>query len=172
MKYFIDTEFHERQINGIDTIELISLGIVCEDGREFYVISNEFDYYAAVDNKWLNDNVLNSIIGYRFMWQSKEDIKNKLLSFAPPDTNPEFYGYYCDYDWVVFCWLFGRMIDLPKGYPMYCKDLKQDFDLFYPDSVGEEMKQNPKYPKQENEHNALSDAKWNYELYKFINHDS
>lgn len=25
-----------------------------------------------------------------------------------------------------------------------------------------------KYPKQTNEHNALSDARWNYELYKFL----
>lgn len=24
------------------------------------------------------------------------------------------------------------------------------------------------YPKQENEHNALDDANWNFELYKFI----
>ena len=21
----------------------------------------------------------------------------------------KFYGYYADYDWVVFCWLFGKM---------------------------------------------------------------
>ena len=28
------------------------------------------------------------------------------------------------------------------------------------------MKNN--YPKQTNEHNALADARWNYELYKFI----
>ena len=25
------------------------------------------------------------------------------------------------------------------------------------------------YPKQTNEHNALADAKWNFELYKFLN---
>lgn len=25
------------------------------------------------------------------------------------------------------------------------------------------------YPKQTNEHNALADARWNYELYKFLN---
>ena len=24
------------------------------------------------------------------------------------------------------------------------------------------------YPKQTNEHNALADARWNYELYKFL----
>jgi hypothetical protein len=41
---------------------------------------------------------------------------------------PEFYGYYCDYDWVVFCWIFGKMNNLPKGFPMYCRDLKQTLD--------------------------------------------
>lgn len=42
--------------------------------------------------------------------------------------NPEFYTYYGAYDWVVFCWLFGKMIDLPKGFPMYSKDLKELLD--------------------------------------------
>jgi len=102
---------------------------------------------------------------------------------------PEFYAYYADYDWVVFCWLFGRMIDLPKGFPMYCNDLKQDLDAYVndkwlPGSISymkgvndnvtfdlalEKLKGLPEYPKQENEHNALADAKWNKELYSFIN---
>lgn len=37
---------------------------------------------------------------------------------------PKFYGYYSDYDWVVFCQLFGQMMDLPTGFPMYCRDLQ------------------------------------------------
>lgn len=41
---------------------------------------------------------------------------------------PEFYAYYADYDWVVFCWIYGLMIDLPKGFPFYCRDLKQMLD--------------------------------------------
>jgi hypothetical protein len=43
-------------------------------------------------------------------------------------TNVEFYAYYADYDWVAFCWLFGKMMDLPTGFPMYCFDLKQILD--------------------------------------------
>ena len=31
------------------------------------------------------------------------------------------------------------------------------------------IKNDDNYPTQINEHNALSDAKWNYELYKFLN---
>lgn len=98
--------------------------------------------------------------------------------------NPEFYAYYADYDWVVFCWLFGRMIDLPKEFPMYCRDLQQTkdekWDQLIPNkiqplyrNIGDGIFQNihdhPNYPKQSNEHNALADAKWNYELYKFLN---
>jgi len=81
---------------------------------------------------------------------------------------PEFYAYYADYDWVLFCSLFGRMIDLPKGFPMYCKDLKQEFDHDYDVSIRERMKEREDYPKQKNEHNALDDARWNFELYKWL----
>ena len=38
-RFFIDTEFVEDG----KTIDLISIGIVCEDGREFYAVSTEFD---------------------------------------------------------------------------------------------------------------------------------
>lgn len=94
--------------------------------------------------------------------------------------NPEFYAYYADYDWVAFCWLFGKMIDLPTGFPKYCIDLKQELDSIIKKSwedvkigayvhIGiDDIKKLPNYPKQTNEHNALADAKWNKELYKFI----
>lgn len=85
-------------------------------------------------------------------------------------SNPEFYGYYADYDWVVFCSLFSRMIDLPKGFPMYCKDLKQMLDekaSMAGIDVGA-VKYLHGYPEQTNEHNALSDAKWNKELHEFL----
>jgi hypothetical protein len=76
-------------------------------------------------------------------------------------NNVKFYGYYSDYDWVAFCWLFGKMINLPKGFPMYCIDLKQTLD--------ERNNPNVIHLKLDNDHNALSDAKFNFELYKFLN---
>ena len=33
--------------------------------------------------------------------------------------------YYADYDWVALCQLYGRMLDLPGRWPMFCRDLKQ-----------------------------------------------
>ena len=91
--------------------------------------------------------------------------------------NPEFYAYYADYDWVAFCWLFGKMIDLPNGFPMYCIDLKQELERlnetlgYNCDAKGKSyrLQEKPNYPKQTNAHNALADARWNYELYKFLN---
>lgn len=93
-------------------------------------------------------------------------------------NKPEFLAFYADYDWVVFCWLFGRMIDLPDGFPYYCIDLKQELDNLNLKTVSaddllnpywsDNIKNHPDYPKQENEHNALSDALWNFKLYKFL----
>lgn len=64
--------------------------------------------------------------------------------------NPEFWGYYADYDWVVFCWLFGSMVDLPEGWPMYCKDYKQLIDY-----AGLKISQ-----PVNAQHHALLDAAW------------
>ena len=51
MKYWIDTEFIERPY----TIDLISIGLVAEDGREFYAESSEVDWSRA--SQWTLENV-------------------------------------------------------------------------------------------------------------------
>src|SRR5690606_6289618 len=44
-------------------------------------------------------------------------------SFIPNKyPNIELCGYYSAYDHVALCWLFGKMIDLPTGFPMYTID--------------------------------------------------
>jgi hypothetical protein len=204
MKYFIDTEFIEgfnKPLFGKRRhfIDLISIGIVCEDGRTYSAISNEYKYNNA--DKWVQENVIdplyistvsgdgrnrcNSKNFHLYYGKSNKQIAEEIEWFIRRDhhvncnTNilvddkthepVEFYGYYADYDWVLFCSLFGRMIDLPKGFPMYCHDLKQTFDEDYHEQIRESIKKHPDYPKQENEHNALSDAKFNLNLYNFLN---
>lgn len=303
MKYFLDTEFHEykkKPLFGktIDTIELISIGIVADDDRSYYAICKDFDIKAAWNKwqprmgqgdrnniepreYWIRENVLKSIwielhqkelasdwrknqlmiasnkgakdhFCYRslkrlidkygktrvqiaeeiteFVDEGLDHITTKFTeadawderfypkefkyisdnnTFIPKTVHssgfdnigyalnrkliynqPEFYAYYADYDWVVFCWLFGRMIDLPKGFPMYCKDLKQlvdehfkinrDLSEYIESCIDckssctlEDLKsifhEKLNLPKQESEeHNALADAKWNKELYEFL----
>lgn len=143
MKYWFDTEFIEYPC----TIDLISIGIVSEDTRRLYLVSSEFDESKA--SEWVKDNVISRI--YSYPRYSRAHIKDAILKFVGEDKSPEFWAYYADYDWVVFCWLFGAMIDLPKGWPMYCRDLKQEADRL-----------NVMLPKQDSskEHNALFDAMW------------
>jgi hypothetical protein len=72
---------------------------------------------------------------------------------------PEFWGYYADYDHVILSQLFGTMMDLPNGFPMYTRDIKQ-----WCDQLG-----NPKLPKQEGTvHHALGDAHWNQQAWEFL----
>jgi len=70
MKYFIDTEFHEHKrpvtILGIPiartwTIDLISIGIVSEDGREYYAINRDLNLKYAKQDKWLRENVIDKL---------------------------------------------------------------------------------------------------------------
>jgi hypothetical protein len=204
-KYFIDCEFIEGFHKPLfrkkrHFIDLISIGIVCEDGREYYAISNEYDYKKA--DKWVQENVIlpmyiqevhgdarnhldvSNFHKYILNSKSNKQIAEEVFQFCTDDVltiekakyynvvkeGIEFYGYYADYDWVLFCSLFGRMIDLPKGFPMYCRDLKQTLDL-YASKAGISpgaVKYLDDYPNQENEHNALTDAKWNKELYEFL----
>jgi len=199
MKYFFDTEFIEgfrKPLFGKRShfIDLISIGIIAEDGRTYYAISNEFNAKDA--DKWVIENVINKLEQKAtsfydsprlrqngLLYKSNAQIAKDIIDFVeiswpnePQKMSPEFYAYYADYDWVVFCSLFGRMIDLPKGFPMYCIDLKQMLDekvkslpvhSFEKDL--EMAKASKRYPKEQNEHNALADAKWNYELFKYLN---
>lgn len=155
MRYFIDTEFIEDG----RTIEPISIGIVREDGAHLY---REFE--AAVPlfegcDPWIKENVLPHLIG---LTDSKENIRDEILAFIGNDVNPEFWGYFADYDWVVMCQLFGRMVDLPKGWPKYCLDLKQ-----WMVQLGVERVHFPDQAK-ESEHHALADARWNLVVWKFL----
>ena len=199
MNYYLDTEFIEGTQNktflGINvgetkpTIDLISIGIVAEDGREYYAISKDFNLKEAwnrfdlkINKKypmgpeylkeyWLRDNILKPIYqeildkNYSFNHhepftyknlesvirnygksnkQIAEDIKEFCSNIVRSQNGhkasswnngnnyrtkePIFYAYYADYDWVAFCWLFGKMMNLPNGFPMYCRDLKQILD--------------------------------------------
>jgi hypothetical protein len=162
MKYFFDTEFIEDG----KTIDLLSIGIVADDGRELYRRNAEARFEKA--DQWAQENIFPSL-GVRLTpqgwglrldddWYSRSRIKNNILDFIGQDSKPEFWAYYADYDWVALCQLFGRMIDLPESWPKYCRDVKQLCD-----SLG-----NPKLPKQEKEHHALEDARWTKQAYEFL----
>lgn len=185
MKYFLDTEFIEgfhKPFLGKRRhhIDLISIGIVSEDNRAFEAISNEYKYKDA--SQWVQKNVIiplytskvhgdrrNSLSADTFhlhLGSDNKSIAQEILSFVSPLTPIEFYGYYSDYDWVLFCSLFGTMMDLPKSFPMYCHDLKQMMAERGVDSS------HPNCPKVRKEHSALHDAAWNKEVYQWLIKDN
>jgi hypothetical protein len=150
MRYFLDTEFIETE----DSLDLLSIALVREDGESIYYECNECDH--AMANSWVTENVLPNLSGNAI---SKKSIAIKVLEFLDGDTNPLFWGYYADYDWVLFCNLFGTMADLPKKFPMFCLDIKQVCVM-----LG-----NPSLPIQgSKEHHALNDALWNMNAYNYL----
>ena len=157
MKFFLDTEFIEDG----KTIDLISIGVVALGGNvlgKYYAESADVDLSKA--NAWVRDNVIPHLSGNT---TPRKQIRDELVAFVSrfcdESDPPEFYGYYADYDWVALCQLFGTMMDLPSGWPMFCMDLKQM-------SV---MLGSPKHPADPiGEHNALVDAMWNVEFFKTL----
>lgn len=157
MRYFFDTEFIE---NGI-SIRLLSIGVVAEDGREYYAethlaerVKNEF---VQVD-PWLMANVVPHLRCGDFV-KTRTAIAQELIEFVGPE--PEFWAYFADYDWVALCQLYGRMIDLPPGWPMYCRDLRQALDEHGLINVKSE-------PTSEDgaAHDALADARANLRVWR------
>lgn len=153
MRFWFDTEFYE---NG-RTIELISIGVVSEDGRTYYAETPEARRLAATTH-WLAANVAPHLTQDNRHTYERWQIGNALITFM--GEKPEIWAYYADYDWVVLCQLFGTMMSLPAGWPMYCRDVKQLCD----------ERGNPRLPKQSGqEHHALADAKWTREAWLFLN---
>lgn len=150
MRYFIDTEFQDNA--DLAPITLISIAMVSEDGDELYA---EIEGATSrVTDPWIRDNVLPHLRGGSAL-ATKDQLRAEILRFVGP--NPEFWGYYCDYDWVVLCQFFGDMTGLPEGWPYYCRDLRQALD----EHGLSHIKQPDDAP-----HDALADAQWVAEAWR------
>jgi hypothetical protein len=155
-KWFFDTEFLE---NG-KTIELISLGLVNSDGEGWYWETERARELATRD-PWLAANVLPHLRGGSWVCP-RNVIASEIANIVLDNTErPEFWAYFASYDWVALCQLYGRMIDLPTGFPKYCRDLKQLMDDL-------EVKKSDLPAQDGEEHNALADARWNRDAYLWI----
>ena len=115
MRYFYDTEFIE---NG-STIDLVSIGIVAEDGREYYAVSTDADHTKA--NKWVREHVLDKLPNPSSpLWRSREQIRTEVYEFLTASPGrPELWAWIGAYDHVVFAQLWGDMSSLPSDMPRY-----------------------------------------------------
>ena len=161
MKIYMDWEFLEDG----ETIEPISVALVREDGREYYAVFADMPVARIMKHDWLRANVVPSLPIVRhdgirplrkpFLDGANPDVKSTsrirdgVRRFIVDTPSVELWGWYCAYDHVCLAQLFGRMIDLPTGIPMWTNDLKQEHLR-----LGE-----PQLPGQESGiHNALADA--------------
>jgi hypothetical protein len=178
MRVFYDCEFLEDG----KTIELISIGMVAEDGRELYLVNRDaplrrkwwspWRKTRIERHPWLMSNVVPNLPQPHGDWINQMP-KRWLIDFHDPAVQStakiaevverfllgddletysdlELWADYGAYDHVVLCQLFGRMIDLPPGVPMFTNDLRQELR-----HCG-----NPPLPEQPaGLHNALADAR-------------
>jgi hypothetical protein len=171
MKYWYDTEFLEDGT----TIAPISIGIVAEDGREYYAVFADMPTDRIAASPWLMANVVPHIpaivrlkgggLGVDLTaaeLKPKWVIANEVRDFFLGNNElVELWGYYSSYDHVLLAQLFGRMIDLPKGLPMWTNDIQQEaFRLGITDQLPEQT---------EAAHNALNDARWTKRAWEFVN---
>jgi hypothetical protein len=149
-RIWFDTEFIEDGT----TIDLISIGMVRSDGATYYAETDQ--WIPGKASQWVKDNVIVHLKGGDCI-KPRDVIAREIVEFA--GEKPEFWAYYADYDWVALCQLFGTMMQLPDGWPMFCRDIKQ-----WAVDLG-----NPKLPEQTStEHHALADALWNKETWDFL----
>lgn len=148
VRYFYDTEFIEDG----RTIDLVSIGIVDEGGREYYAVSTDFDSSKA--NAWVRENVLNQLPNPGSdVWKSAATIRREVLAFLTSGSGrPELWAWVGAYDHVVLAQLWGDMAGLPRSLPRYTRELRQYWEFAGKPAL-------PGVP--DGNHDALVDARHN-----------
>ena len=156
MRHFYDTEF----IDNGRTIELISIGVAAEDGREYYAVSTEFAPEQA--GRWVRTHVLPKLPSPSSpVWKSRAQIRSDLEEFFGIDGNEpiELWAWVGAYDHVALCQLWGPMTALPPAVPRFTHELRQLWeDRGCPDMP----------PRPADAHDALVDARYNLQRYRLI----
>jgi 3' exoribonuclease, RNase T-like len=159
VRYFYDTEFIEDG----RTIELVSIGVVAEDGREYYAVSTEFDPERA--GSWVRAKVLPKLPPPASpLWRSRKQIRLDLEDFfgvfSIGATEPiELWAWVGAYDHVALCQLWGPMPGLPQALPRFTRELRQ---------LWEDRGSPPMPPRPRDVHDALVDARDQLRRFRLI----
>lgn len=162
MRYYLDTEFDEKKA------ELISIGLVAQDGREFYAVNESYDHARMPD--WQKEHVAPLLFEVvpkhsdqlwgRIIRGTDQAVALALVDFVRENGDfdePEFWGYKCGWDIVLTHRLFGGYNEIFTSQypiPLVCHDLVQLGKSVGINSIKE------KVPAFEPAHNALVDARW------------
>lgn len=164
----IDCEFLEDG----RTIELISIALVAEDGSEFYAINGEMPLGRIARHKWLMTHVMPYLPVHPpgpDAWDTWHEDFDRVMTrfqiargvqrFITRYTDPCLWADHGAYDHVVLAQLFGPMMDLPHGIPMWTADIRQEARR-----LG-----NPREPQQlSGLHHALRDARHQQSVRRFL----
>jgi hypothetical protein len=170
------------------TIEPISIGMRADDGREYYAVNallgargrkgRQFRRRVR-KNEWLMENVISNLPQPHGDWRLHMP-QSWLFNYLDPAVKPmsriadevadfirasgpdvELWADYGAYDHVCLAQMWGRMMDLPEGVPMFTNDIQQEArrqGLGWDD-----------LPKQDGgAHNALADARHNQVVRRWL----
>src|SRR5687768_10453688 len=107
-RYFHDWEFLDEE-NGDYRLRPISVGVVDEDGGEFYAVYDtvNIEEYGEA-NPWLKDNVL-AKLPPRDEWKPGDYIRQRILDMIQPAETVEFWARQGFNDHFLLCRLFGGL---------------------------------------------------------------
>ena len=162
MRVFLDSEFTGL----VSGAELISIGLISQDGRTFYAELNDYD--AKNINDWLRENVITHLrftefrsnprldLEHHAMKTSRFDVSNALSEWLAQWDKVEIWGDCIAYDWVLFCGLFGGAMKIPSNVYYIPFDIAT---LFYVRGIDPDISRVEYAGASEAKHNALHDAK-------------
>lgn len=160
------------------TIELISIGMVADDGREYYAVNADMPVKRIRKHAWLMENVVPHLprghgdgrnhLPRRWLVdyfdplvKSRKTIATEVAAFIQATPEVELWADYGAYDHVALCQFWGPMIALPDGVPMYTNDIQQEARRL--GVASDDL------PKQDaGLHNALADARHNQTVRRWL----
>jgi hypothetical protein len=155
VRFFYDTEFIEDGT----TIDLVSIGVVDENGREFYAVSTEFNPDKA--GQWVREHVLDKLPSPADpAWCDRATLRDRLTKFLNRGRDRvELWAWFAAYDHVALAQLWGDMPALPRELPRFTRELRQRWE-----DVGK-----PALPPPPSDaHDALADARHNLMRWRVI----
>lgn len=177
MLLFFDMEFTRLSQ---DTMP-ISLGIISEDGRQFYAEFTDFNEREC--DQWVKSEVLENLYTYNknvydapyienFHVGAISDIRKALIIWLNQFDDIQFVSDVCHYDFVLLITILtngGTALCLPKKISAVCHDINQDIARHFiiSDAEAFDMRReeimdgmcNPDDVVTGNKHNSLYDAK-------------
>lgn len=174
MNLFLDTEF--TRLPWLDGSELISIGIVLENGEEYYGCSSE----SNLDNssEFVRNHVLEGLpsmanretlveIGCGIddlitgkditsVWAVFPTLEQLSCLYTGAQSVEVIHTQYADWDFQLFKNLASQSAQMP----IFCNDLSE---------IVRQLDQSV-LPINSHAHNALEDARWNHEVWKAWSH--